>query len=244
MTHVMYTDPAQAVTLPKCYPQLLQAQPLKSGEHTKCNNNICVICLNHDCLAPMLHSKLGRYKYAAISFLVIAIAQSIKTNFMSAEDIRSICDNNQIWCQHLGNHVYKEMKQLHLVVTVPEEVAPIWWNCVLLCSLASSSLTAFVLGVCFKTGRAVHIKDCVMSYLLLYVCITGSITHLHEHNTARHLGVERTLEKIKLGFYWPTMRRTIEDLCKKCDKCAARKPPSRKSRAPLQQYLVGWIGFV
>ena len=93
----MHTDPAQAVTLPKCYPQLLQPQSLKSGEHTKCNNNnICVICLNHDCLARMLRSKLGMYKYAAIIFLVIAVVQSIKTNFMSAEDIRSICDNNQI----------------------------------------------------------------------------------------------------------------------------------------------------
>ena len=213
MTHVMCTDPAQAVTLPKCYPQLLQPQPLKNGEHTKCNNNICVICLNHDCFAPMLRSKLGMYKYAAISFLVIAIVQSIKTNFMSAEDIRSICDNNQIWCQHLGNHLCKELKQLHLVVTVPEEVAPMWWNCVLLCNLTCSSLTAFGSGVCFKTGRAVHVKDYVCHVILAPVCLyhwqeVQSCIALKSLLSPRWLGMHQCWtihdEGICLGFlvYW------------------------------------------
>ena len=42
---------------------------------------------------------------------------------------------------------------------------------VVLCNLASSSLTAFGPGVCFKTGRAVHIKDYVCHVILAAVCL-------------------------------------------------------------------------
>ena len=94
-------------------------------------------------------------------------------------------------------------------------------------------------GLLFKTGYNPKTRRTNWQLLVPSAKRKEVFTHLHEHNTGGHLGVERTLEKIKLGFYWPTMRRTIEDLCKKCDKCAARKPPLRKSRAPLQQYLVG-----
>ena len=94
-------------------------------------------------------------------------------------------------------------------------------------------------GLLFKTGYNPKTRRANWQLLVPSAKRKEVFTHLHEHNTGGHLGVQRTLEKIKLGFYWPTMRRTIEDLCKKCDKCAARKPPLRKSRAPLQQYLVG-----
>ena len=63
--------------------------------------------------------------------------------------------------------------------------------------------------------------------------------HLHEHCTAGHLGTERTKEKIQFAFYWPGLPKTVKDMCRKCDKCAARKPSLKRHRAPLQQYLVG-----
>ena len=63
--------------------------------------------------------------------------------------------------------------------------------------------------------------------------------HLHEHNTAGHMGGRRTLERAKLAFFWPRMRENIEAMCRACSRCAARKPAQRTNRAPLQQYLVG-----
>ena len=54
-----------------------------------------------------------------------------------------------------------------------------------------------------------------------------------------HLGIEKTLEKIKNKFYWPNMKLSVEEYCRKCDKCGARKTPPGKSRAPLRSYLVG-----
>jgi hypothetical protein len=35
--------------------------------------------------------------------------------------------------------------------------------------------------------------------------------------TAGHLGVEKTLEKVKESFYWPGMKDYIQDYCRQCD---------------------------
>ena len=65
------------------------------------------------------------------------------------------------------------------------------------------------------------------------------LQHLHDHRTGGHLGTKKTLEKIQHAFFWPHMRETVENFCKSCDDCAARKPALKHHRAPLKQYLVG-----
>ena len=65
------------------------------------------------------------------------------------------------------------------------------------------------------------------------------LQHYHDVPTAAHLGVEKTLEKIKQSFYWPGMKDFVQTYCRQCDKCFARKPKSQKDRAPLGSYLVG-----
>lgn len=57
--------------------------------------------------------------------------------------------------------------------------------------------------------------------------------------TDGHLGVEKTLEKIKESFYWPAMKDYIQDYCRQCDRCFSRKPNRQKNKAPLGSYLVG-----
>ena len=34
------------------------------------------------------------------------------------------------------------------------------------------------------------------------------------------------------------MKESVVDYCRKCDKCAARKPSKQSNKAPLGQYLV------
>ena len=66
-----------------------------------------------------------------------------------------------------------------------------------------------------------------------------TFVHLHEHSTGGHLGETRTLHKMKQAFYWPRMRDDVQRMCRSCDKCTARKPTLKKTRAPLKQYVVG-----
>ena len=61
----------------------------------------------------------------------------------------------------------------------------------------------------------------------------------HDMPTAGHLGVEKTLEKVKESFYWPGMKDYIHDYCRQCDRCFSRKPKRQKNQAPLGSYLVG-----
>ena len=64
-------------------------------------------------------------------------------------------------------------------------------------------------------------------------------TSLHSDVTSGHLGVNRTIDRFKMRFYWPNMREDISKWCRECLLCQQRKGPLRKPRSPMQQYLVG-----
>lgn len=63
--------------------------------------------------------------------------------------------------------------------------------------------------------------------------------NIHCNITGGHLGYKKTLFKAREKYFWHRMSQDIKFLCKKCDKCAARKSPSKSPKAPLQRYIVG-----
>ena len=67
-----------------------------------------------------------------------------------------------------------------------------------------------------------------------------SFSLLHNTVTAGHLGVQKTLGKIKQRFFWYNLKNDIEHWCRVCDICASRKQPYRKVKAPMKQYNVGY----
>ncbi|CAG2211132.1 unnamed protein product [Mytilus edulis] len=62
---------------------------------------------------------------------------------------------------------------------------------------------------------------------------------LHNSVTGGHLGFKKTLSKVRERYTWYNQRKDVEQWCKCCNICASRKPPSKKPKAPLQQYNVG-----
>uniref|UniRef100_H3AH72 Gypsy retrotransposon integrase-like protein 1 n=1 Tax=Latimeria chalumnae TaxID=7897 RepID=H3AH72_LATCH len=54
-----------------------------------------------------------------------------------------------------------------------------------------------------------------------------------------HIGVTKTLNKLRERFYWVHCQQDVRSWCRKCDICAARKGPTRRVQAPLQQYNIG-----
>ena len=62
---------------------------------------------------------------------------------------------------------------------------------------------------------------------------------LHTKETAGHLGVNKTLERVKDRFHWPGCTKDVKDWCRACDLCASRERPTRTPRAPLRTYNVG-----
>ena len=60
------------------------------------------------------------------------------------------------------------------------------------------------------------------------------LTDLHDGALGGHLGVEKTLARLKERYYWPGHHTDVSDWCRNCPVCAARKNPNPKQKAPLQ----------
>ena len=63
------------------------------------------------------------------------------------------------------------------------------------------------------------------------------LSGLHNSPVGGHLGVSKTLDKVRSRFYWVGQRKDVEKWCNNCDKCCSRKSPSKSCRAPLQTDL-------
>ena len=65
------------------------------------------------------------------------------------------------------------------------------------------------------------------------------LEELHSSASGGHFGVNKTLGKVRERFYWVNCRDDVEEWCRRCDDCAARKGPKTRSRGRMQQYNVG-----
>lgn len=61
----------------------------------------------------------------------------------------------------------------------------------------------------------------------------------HEGNTSGHLGIKRTLCRLRQRIYWVGLRQDVQEWCRTCRVCAAKRGPPRRTRASLQLYQVG-----
>ncbi|CAG5043353.1 unnamed protein product [Parnassius apollo] len=61
----------------------------------------------------------------------------------------------------------------------------------------------------------------------------------HNGRSRVHLGVKRTLLKVREQFYWVHYRDDVEDWCRTCTSCAAVRGPQTRSRGAPKLYNVG-----
>ena len=80
-------------------------------------------------------------------------------------------------------------------------------------------------------GKGLHKK---LQLVLPQQLVTEVLTKLHNATTGGHLGAKKTLERVRTRFYWVGQRRDVEEWCKTCQICAARKSEPKKCKAPLQ----------
>ena len=73
------------------------------------------------------------------------------------------------------------------------------------------------------------------------------LKQVHNHKTASHLGVTKTLYNVRQRFYWPGNRADIRRWCHCCKECNIRKPKVGPKKSPLKQKIVGmpweWIAM-
>ena len=66
------------------------------------------------------------------------------------------------------------------------------------------------------------------------------IKDLHEGAVGGHLGIDKTLGRLKERFYWPGHHDHVRDWCRKCVACAQRKSPTTSPRAPLKPIITSY----
>ncbi|MCG8033309.1 MAG: DDE-type integrase/transposase/recombinase [Candidatus Thiodiazotropha taylori] len=95
-------------------------------------------------------------------------------------------------------------------------------------------------GVLFRKWISV---DSTLSYdqlVLPSVLRKEVLQSMHNGITAAHLGVHETVMKIKQNFYWYKMKESVRLWVGQCSFCEARKRPTKKPKAPLKEYSVGF----
>jgi hypothetical protein len=56
----------------------------------------------------------------------------------------------------------------------------------------------------------------------------------HGGTSGGHLGINKTLAKVRERFYWSGCRQSVAEWCQKCDQCMAVKGPAKRSRGTMQ----------
>ena len=54
-----------------------------------------------------------------------------------------------------------------------------------------------------------------------------------------HLGIKKTLGKLRSRVYWVGLKADVLGWCKRCELCQARQNPHRKYKSKMKQYIVG-----
>ena len=78
------------------------------------------------------------------------------------------------------------------------------------------------------TGQEIYQQICLPESLVPQVLYA-----LHDSPSAGHLGVSKTLEKVRRRFYWHDMREDLENHVGRCGPCAEVNDPSKLPKAPL-----------
>ncbi len=66
------------------------------------------------------------------------------------------------------------------------------------------------------------------------------LTQFHDKPcSGGHLGINKTLSKIRSKYYWPGMYQDTKLWCLSCERCRRKKGPGTRDRAPMRVHTVG-----
>ena len=66
------------------------------------------------------------------------------------------------------------------------------------------------------------------------------LRYSHDIKASGHLGIKKTLHRIRQRYYWPGLQRDVKIYVNGCETCARRKGPNRTKKAPMQVTRSGY----
>ena len=80
----------------------------------------------------------------------------------------------------------------------------------------------------------------VLKQVILPSSLRLDVLHqLHDLRVTGHIGIQRTVARVKRRFYWPRLALDLARWCANCEHCAGRKGKPRPVRQPMQTFDVG-----
>ncbi|MCP4492355.1 MAG: DDE-type integrase/transposase/recombinase [Gammaproteobacteria bacterium] len=73
----------------------------------------------------------------------------------------------------------------------------------------------------------------VLQFYVPASLIAEMLEAFHMDKFAGHFAVQKTLQKLRTNYYWPTMVQDVRRFCQGCHPCQQRKRPNKHTRAPL-----------
>lgn len=63
---------------------------------------------------------------------------------------------------------------------------------------------------------------------------------VHDCRTAGHLGIYKTLGRIRQSYYWPWLQRDVHSYISGCEVCTRRKAATQSTKAPMHLVYSGY----
>ena len=60
------------------------------------------------------------------------------------------------------------------------------------------------------------------------------LKYSHDNKASGHLGIMKTVSKIRKGYFWPGLQNDVKSYVAGCDFCSRRKEPLKTERAPME----------
>ena len=94
-------------------------------------------------------------------------------------------------------------------------------------------------GVVYRLWETPAGDSVTWQLLLPKTLRSEALYQLHNTSTSGHLGISKTLGRVRERYYWIGCRQDVQRWCRNCDTCASRNGPQKKRKAPMAQYNVG-----
>ncbi|KAI5753631.1 hypothetical protein M8J77_001985 [Diaphorina citri] len=94
-------------------------------------------------------------------------------------------------------------------------------------------------GVLKRKWESQNGRSSRLQIVLPHTRVKEVLEEFHGGVTGGHLGINKTLDKLRERFYWLHMKQDVEDWIRRCSNCAGSKGPRTRSRGELQKYVVG-----
>jgi hypothetical protein len=66
------------------------------------------------------------------------------------------------------------------------------------------------------------------------------LSHYHDNRTSAHIGLRKTLAKIRQEYYWQGLQKDVKLYVAGCSFCSQKKPSNKKKRDPMQIVETGF----